>query len=80
MKEVVSIKLVMLTLALLLFQFSGVTALTKKQLQNIGMISVMGVFVVIVIICVSVYCYLSRKQAKEIDERLFKDVEDDTDY
>ena len=54
-------------------QVSGVAAMDKEMLQNIAMICVIGAFIIIVIICVTVYCYLSRKQAKEIDERLFAD-------
>ena len=58
---------------LLLAQTRSVAAMDEAALQNLAMMLVMGFFVIIVAICVTVYCVLSTKQAKEIDERLFPD-------
>ena len=61
-------------LLLLLVQYiGGCEALDKATLQKLAMMLVIAAFIVVVVVCVSVYCYLSRKQAKEIDERLFAD-------
>ena len=54
-------------------QFMQVVAMTREQIQNIAMTCVIGAFCLVVIVCVTVYCYLSRKQAREIDEKLFGD-------